>query len=136
MPVIMRRFAVRVLLIPTIEFLSEQDGLTGLYDRARVFVAPTRFSAGTPHKVVEASAHGLPTMATGQLVEQLGWDADREICSAPHTDPAAFAAGVQRLYEDEALWTTVRDGVLERIGRQYSQQRLLEDLTRVLEPPA
>ncbi len=57
-----------------------------------------------------------------------------EICSAPHTDPAAFVAGVQRLYQDEALWTTVRDGVLERIAEQYSQQRLLEDLARVLEP--
>ncbi len=122
----------RFLDHPRVDFLGEQDDLTDLYDRARVFVAPTRFSAGTPHKVIEASAHGLPAMATEQLVEQLGWTPGREICSAPHTDPAAFAAGVQRLYQDEALWTTVRDGVLERIAEQYSQQRLLEDLARVL----
>ena len=35
-----------------------------LYDTHRVFVAPTRFAAGTPYKVHEAASFGLPVVAT------------------------------------------------------------------------
>lgn len=116
-----------------IDFLGAQDDLGPLYDEARIFVAPTRFSAGTPHKVIEAGAYGLPAVVTEQLVEQLGWRPDQEILSASHTDAEAFAGAVLRLYEDEELWTRVRAGVLARIAGQYSEARLMRDLARVFE---
>src|SRR5205085_959485 len=40
----------------SVEVLRKVDDLTPLYDRARLFVAPTRFASGIPLKVYEAAA--------------------------------------------------------------------------------
>ena len=56
-----------------VEIIGEVDDLREWYQRSRVFVAPTRFSAGIPLKVIEALANGLPAVATTLLVGQLGW---------------------------------------------------------------
>ena len=44
-----------------LEFLPPE---TILYDRARLFIAPTRFASGLPHKIHEAAAFGLPVVTT------------------------------------------------------------------------
>ena len=71
---------------------------TPLYDSSRVFVAPTRFSAGLPFKVCETLAMGLPCVATDQLQEQTKFVPGRDIESASSLDPKAFASACARLY--------------------------------------
>lgn len=97
-----------------------QPDLTPLYGDARVFVAPTRFAAGLPLKVLEAAAQGVPVVATRLLGQQLGWRDGKEILLAPSDDPAAFAQACRRLYEDQRLWQRLRAGALARIRRDYS----------------
>ncbi len=98
-----------------LQCLGSQASLAPIYDSARIFVAPTRFAAGVPLKILEAAAAGLPVVASRLLGEQLGWRDGREILLADVEDPAAFAAACQRLYKDSALWNRLRAGALERL---------------------
>ena len=110
--------AIADLHHPRIDFLGRIDDLTDTYGTARVFVAPTRFAAGIPHKVHEAAARGVPIVATQLLADQLGWQDDVELLSA--TKAEAFAARAARLYSDEALWQRLREAAGDRVGRDCS----------------
>jgi hypothetical protein len=84
-----------------------------LYDTHRVFVAPTRFAAGTPYKVHEAASFGLPVVATDLLRRQTGWENGVDLLSADSTDPVGFAERVVTLYRDPELWQRLRDNALQ-----------------------
>ena len=90
--------------------------LTPFYNAARVFIAPTRFAAGTPYKIYEAAACGLPCVGTELLRGQLGWG--DEMLSAPVDDAPAFARQIARLYRDEALWRALRESALARLAAE------------------
>ena len=62
---------------PTVTWHSDVDDLTPLYEDARVFVAPTRYSAGISLKVIEAAARGVPIVCTPLVSRQLGWSQER-----------------------------------------------------------
>ncbi len=87
-----------------------------LYDRSRVFVAPTRFAAGLPYKVHEAASMGLPVVASALLADQLGWRDGAELMAVPVGDAAGFARAVLAVYRDAALWAALREGALRRGG--------------------
>ncbi len=98
-----------------VELLGQVDDLEPLYAGARVFLAPHALrAAGLPHKVVEAAAAGLPTVATSLIAGQMGWRHGEEIMSADR--PEDFAQSCASLYEDETLWRRVRDGGQARIA--------------------
>ncbi|MFF8800838.1 MULTISPECIES: glycosyltransferase [unclassified Methylobacterium] len=85
-------------------------------DAARVFLAPTRFAAGIPHKVHEALARGLPCTVTPILADQVGWEDGAGFLVRDWRDPAGFAEALIRLHEDGALWQAVRAEGLARIA--------------------
>ncbi|HEY2401191.1 MAG TPA: glycosyltransferase, partial [Steroidobacteraceae bacterium] len=87
-----------------------------LYDAHRVFIAPTRYAAGVPYKVHEATSYGVPVVATELLRGQLDWEHERELLAADVSDPSRFAALVVALYRSEALWTKIRDAAAARIS--------------------
>ncbi len=92
-----------------------------LYANARVFLAPTRFAAGIAFKAHEAASHGVPIMTTDLIAGQLGWQSGDALLAQPHDDPAAFAEALVRLYSDENLWQTLRDGALAKITDECSR---------------
>jgi len=102
---------------PRITLRGAVADLDPLYNQHRVFVAPTRYAAGTPYKVCEAASRGLPVVATNLLCRALGWTGRKEILSADADDPKAFAAATISLYRNEALWRRVRRGALRRLQR-------------------
>jgi GT2 family glycosyltransferase/glycosyltransferase involved in cell wall biosynthesis len=104
---------VRALASDRVQLLGRVPDLAALYAQSRVFVAPTRYSAGMPMKVHEAAARGLPVAATSLLARQLGW-ADGETLAVGDT-PVTFARACQRLYEDAGFWAKIRAGALARI---------------------
>ena len=63
---------VRQLASSSVNIAGRLPDLTRLYDAARVFVAPTRYAAGIPHKVHEAAARGVPIVATPLLAIAAG----------------------------------------------------------------
>ena len=103
---------------PHIELRGSVDDLMPAYDSHRVFIAPTRFAAGTPYKVYETASFGLPCVATELLVRQLGWSSEREILAAPVDDAEHFAAQLARLYRSDGLWRSLREAALHRLRRE------------------
>ena len=100
-----------------------------LYDAHRVFVAPTRFAAGTPYKVYEAASFGLPVVASTLLRSQLGWVSEREVLSADVSDPALFASHIIRLHRDPVLWQNVRNAAIGRLQIENN----LKDYSRTVQ---
>jgi GT2 family glycosyltransferase len=113
-----------------VTFASDVRDLGPFYSDARVFVAPTRFAAGLPLKIVEAASRGIPVVCTPLLARQLGWTKDRELLTA--STPDEFAREVTRLYESESLWTEVREAALARVRVEHGAGQFDTDLRRVL----
>jgi glycosyltransferase involved in cell wall biosynthesis len=103
-----------------------------LYDSHRLFVAPTRFAAGTPYKVYEAASFGLPVVATDLLRRQVGWENSREMLSADSSDPALFAQHVVSLYRDSSLWQKLREHAADRLLAENSRERYVQMLRETL----
>lgn len=80
------------------------------FDSCRHFIAPTRFSAGIPIKVLEAASRGLPCVTTSRVALQSGLPAPGALLVAD--TPDAFAENCRRLYSDPSLWTQIRDAAL------------------------
>ncbi|MBS1101497.1 glycosyltransferase [Gluconobacter sp. Dm-62] len=104
-----------------------------LFDRHRVFVAPTRFAGGIPFKIHEAASYGLPQVVTTLLQEQLGWVNGAELLAAPADDPQAFATAVARLYQDGELWETLRAGALAAVERDCSPVHFRQALSEIVQ---
>lgn len=94
--------------------------LAEFYDTARVFIAPTRYAAGIPHKVHEAAARGLPIVATPLLASQLGWADDDPFLVAGTAE--SFAAKCVQLYTDSGLWAKLRASGLRRAQAECSPE--------------
>jgi glycosyltransferase involved in cell wall biosynthesis len=117
---------------PRISLRGPVADLAPLYNAHRVFVAPTRYAAGAPFKVLEAASRGLPVVATELLRKQLDWRVEQEILAADADDPESFAACVVTLYRDQSLWRTVREAALRRLQQQYGEQEFANSVASVL----
>ena len=115
-----------------VRFVGTVSDPASLYDAARVFLAPTRFGAGMPTKVLDAASHGLPVAGTSLLARQLGWTDGVEMQSAPATDPAGLAARIARLLTDDTLWQQIREAAMEAVHRNCSPSRFDEDLVTAM----
>lgn len=117
---------------PGIEFAGVVDDLTPLYDRARVFIAPTRFGAGVPIKVYDAAAHGLPVVGTSLVADQLGWQPGRDLLAGDVADPAAFAENILAAYSRPDVWTRLRQNALSRLIDECAPARVMAQLEAAL----
>jgi glycosyltransferase involved in cell wall biosynthesis len=109
------------------------DDLAALYDRHRVFIAPTRFAGGIPFKVHEAASYGLPVVASELLRRQVGWTHAQDIMAAPIDDPQAFADAILTLYDDAESWNTVRRGALNRLAAENDRTTYVDTLRDILD---
>jgi glycosyltransferase involved in cell wall biosynthesis len=100
-------------------FMGVVDNLDAIYDRCRVFVAPTRFAAGMPLKVVEAAGLGIPCVVTELLEIQLGFRHGVELLAA--RDATEFAIQCVALYEHPDQWVRVKNSALARVLGEYSR---------------
>jgi len=114
-----------------VEFLGRVGDLTPIYNGARVFVAPSKFAAGIPLKVIEAAAYGLPVVGTTLMATQLGWRDGVEMLAADGAD--AFAAACVRLYTDQPVWNELRVNALARVERDHAPERFSRTLKLILD---
>jgi GT2 family glycosyltransferase len=122
---------IRGLANGAVRMLGPVEELASTYDSRRVFVAPTRFAAGIPHKVHEAAAHGLPVVATPLIADQLGWRDGTELLTAE--TPRAFAERCAQLHGNAALWAELRENALRRVEKECSPDLFLGSLRRILQ---
>jgi len=102
--------------------------LTPLYNQARYVLAPTRFAAGTPYKLYEAAAMGLPIITTNLLATQLGWTPGRDLLAATN-----LAAEILRAYNNKPLWTRLRKAALARITTENRFEDFNKTVAMVIE---
>jgi GT2 family glycosyltransferase len=114
-----------------VELTGHLDDISALYNRARVFIAPTRFAAGIPHKIHEAAARGVPVVATSLLARQLQWNDGVELRLADEAE--AFARQCVELHESVEEWNRIRDSALNAIRRDCSQELFEKALAEVVE---
>ena len=115
---------------PNIHLRGRVESLDAMYQECRVFVAPTRFAAGIPHKVHEAAAHGIPAVVTPLLARQLGWRHEQEVLVGEN--PEAFAAQCARLYRDARLWERLSKSAREAVARDCSETKFQQTLADVI----
>jgi len=121
---------LRLCAGPSVRITGDVPDLTHLYDSVRVFVAPTRYAAGIPHKVHEAAARGVPVVATPLLASQLGWRDDDPFMVG--SDAESFAAKCVQLHTNKALWSRLRDAALERIRTECSNESFESRLQAII----
>ena len=121
---------VQALAGPRVSLLGQVKDLRDLFAATRLFVAPTRYAAGVPHKVHESVANGLPVVATSLLVNQLGWTDGKDILAAD--DPHTFARQCARLYTDGALWQRLREASLRQLEIDCDVQRFERTLLKLM----
>lgn len=102
---------------PRIGIEGPVANLAELFDRVRVFVAPTRYGAGIPLKVVDAARYGVPVVATGLIAAQLGWRDGDELLVGD--TPEAMAEACIALYQDQRLWERLRSSALAAVRRDF-----------------
>ena len=117
---------------PNVHMKGRLETLDGLYRDSRVFIAPTRFAAGIPHKVHEAAAHGIPAVVTPLLARQLGWRHEREVLVGEN--PESFAEQCLRLYRDAELWERISAAGREAVARDCSEERFRQTLEELFSP--
>jgi glycosyltransferase involved in cell wall biosynthesis len=95
------------------------NNLGPFFDASKVFVAPTRYAGGLPHKVENALSNGLPTVCSPLLAQQLDDGSGRTPVLVPSDwAPESFADCVSRLYSDAELWSQFQE-----MGWQYVTER-------------
>ena len=115
---------------PTVKILGAQDELRPLYERARVFVVPTRYAAGIPFKAHEAAGFGVPLVVSELIARQMKWIHGVDYYAA--SSPDEFAEGCVRVYQDEALWQKLRTNALARVETELSPDVFTTCLRSVL----
>ncbi len=110
------------------------DDLGPLLGEARVSVAPLRFGAGVKGKVNQAMSHGIPVVLTTLAAE--GMHLRNGVDALVEDDADAMAAAIDRVYHDEALWTTLSDAGLENVRRHFSAAPALHSLRHALGSPS
>ena len=112
-----------------IHYHGRLDELADIFDSVRVFIAPTRFAAGIPHKVHEAAARGVPCVVTELLAGQLDWQHDTQLLAGD--TPKAFADNCLALYRDPERWQRIRNSALESVTKECAPNKFKSTLLQL-----
>jgi glycosyltransferase involved in cell wall biosynthesis len=135
----LERSAENLDLIGDVIFAGNRADPENFYPALDV-VALTSKNEGTPLTLIEAMANGRPVIATavGGVIDLLGnpQPGDRTtsylVCqrgiSASVDDAKAFAMGLDRLINDDALRRALGESGRRFVQQNYSKQRLLDDV--------
>lgn len=112
----------------TVRIHGRVNSVATFYASARLFIVPTRFAAGIPHKAHEAAAQGLPMVVTPLIASQLGWQDEIAIGDSA----ASFAKACLALYNDSALWAAKRTSALKAVERDCNRQHFQKTVELIL----
>jgi glycosyltransferase involved in cell wall biosynthesis len=102
-----------------------------LFNAARIAIAPLRYGAGVKGKVNLAMQYGVPVVATTCSIEGMNLVEGTDVLVGD--DAAAFANAIVRLYDDEKLWSQLREGGLGNIRQWFSREHARRVLQNVLD---
>lgn len=112
----------------TVRIHGRVDNVSSFYANARLFIVPTRFAAGIPHKAHEAAAQGLPMVVTPLIASQLGWEEEVAVGESP----SGFAKACIALYNDPILWEAKRVSALKAVEHDCNRQHFQKTVEMIL----
>lgn len=115
--------------IHLVGFISEAE-LEKYYSTCRVFIAPLRFGSGIKVKVVNALYRGIPTVTTSVGAEGLEVLNERDIMIADNEND--FAESIDRLLNDEKLWTLISINSRMLMKKKYTWEEVFKNLEKAL----
>ena len=124
---------------PTIKALNNRNNikviggvetLDSYYKNCKLFIGPTRFAAGIPHKVTNAISYGLPSVITPLLAKQLEWSNGKECLIGK--DDQDFADKIATLYTDKNVWTDIRNNMKQYTENTFSEKAFKSCLNEIL----
>lgn len=118
---------------PFIKLLGQVKDLKVFFEKSKLFVAPTRYAAGSPAKVLQAAAFGLPIVCTDLLTGQLGWQDGKTVLSASRLSPKQFADQICDLYPNEELSKQLVQEAFKALKAHCSPRAQRETLEKILE---
>ncbi len=124
----------RLRQLPGVRILADPEDLTTVRRQAAVAVAPMRAGSGTPIKVLEAMADGLPVVATPEAAAGLDGLDGSEIRIAG--DPREFAAALVALLENPADADQQVASARAWLGERHDLPRVARSFERLLEASA
>jgi glycosyltransferase involved in cell wall biosynthesis len=108
---------------------SDPPDMAEIYRSARLMVAPTRFAAGSPMKVHEAAAHGVPVVVTSLLAHQLGWKND--VSNAPYPNPGDLAGAIADLALQRGAWEKAQSRQRKLVARDCSPEKFQDNIVSI-----
>jgi glycosyltransferase involved in cell wall biosynthesis len=128
----LRRQSAQLKLGGVVHFAGHQTDMRPFYALATLLALPSH-SEGSPNVVLEAMAAGVPVVATaaGGVPEILTDEQTGLI--VPLRDPAALAAGVERLLQDEPLRFRLIEAARERTASLYTPEARCRSLIGLYE---
>jgi glycosyltransferase involved in cell wall biosynthesis len=124
--------------LPGVEVVGRVDSVDAALAMARVAVAPIRVGGGTRIKLIEAMAHGLPSVATSIGAEGLDVADGAELFV--RDDVASYAAACVLLLRDDSLARSMgaraRETYLARYRPEVGRRVVADVVERVMSRPA
>jgi len=98
-----------------IKVIGKVQDLYKYHNRCKIFVVPTRFAAGIPYKLHEATSYGIPSVITEIIGKQVSWKDAKHCLIAKNSKD--FSEKIIKLYNSKSLWTKLRENSLEDIRK-------------------
>ncbi len=100
-----------------------------MYNHSKIFIAPTRYAAGIPLKIIEAASMGIPIVTTSLIASLVGWDDGQELLVAD--DPKEFAQKCIDLYTNSTLWNAIAANAKQKVALEYSEEKFNDSLRKI-----
>ncbi len=113
-------------------FVAEKD-VKGVFNSAKIFIAPLRFGAGFKGKIAKAMSNGLPVVTTDIGAEGIGLTDGENTLIA--NDVESYVENIEKLYKNEEVWRKISKNSIEHIQRNFSienaKQRIIEIFEKI-----
>lgn len=121
---------VKELASDKIKIVGYVENLEDYFYRCRVNVVPTRFAAGIPLKLLQAMGHGIPSVVSSTIAEQLELQDGEQVLVA--STPQEFAKKIISLYSQEILWNKLSQNSIHFVEANFSRRILQEKLDFII----
>ena len=116
---------------PNVKVYGRVPSLYDFYNKCRVFIAPTRFSAGIPLKVFTSASYGIPIIGSELIVRQSGFAKGESIIEGSIDEPGHFLNELSHLYSNQKKWESVREHAMNFAENNYSKSSFVSQVNRI-----